>query len=253
MTKAKILVVEDEEITAADIQERLIRFGYNVPAVAISGREAIKKAEEIRPDLILMDIVLKGEMDGIEAAEQIRSSFDIPIVYLTVHADKKTLKRANITEPFGFLTKPYHDNQLYAIVEMALFKKKSARTVQSKGKLFENQIAKLFRMIGYEMKQNVGILGHQIDIILTYIQPGSIITRTAIECKYVEKGNLKKNDVSKNITALVDLRNNKKVHNTIVITTNGFAKDVWDSARANDIQLLTLEEFQLHTLRRHFK
>ena len=96
MAKTQIGVVEDE--IAMDIQDRLELLGYSVPAVASSGQEAIRKAGQIHPDLVLMDIVLEGDMDGVETAEQIKNRFDIPVVYLTAYADKRTLQRAKITE-----------------------------------------------------------------------------------------------------------------------------------------------------------
>ncbi|MFQ5616738.1 MAG: response regulator, partial [Anaerolineales bacterium] len=103
MVKGQILVVEDENIVAMDIQNRLRRLGYAVPAVVSSGEEAIDKAAETHPDLVLMDIKLKGEMDGVAAAEQIRARFGIPAIYLTANADEATLQRAKITQPYGYL------------------------------------------------------------------------------------------------------------------------------------------------------
>ena len=120
--KTKILVVEDERVSAEDIKMSLQRLGYSVSGMAVSGEEAVRKAEEMRPDLVLMDIVLKGEMDGIEAASAISSRLDIPVVYLTAHADKKTLARAKITEPFGYILKPFDDKDLQTNIEMALYK-----------------------------------------------------------------------------------------------------------------------------------
>ena len=122
MAKTQILVVEDKGIVAEDIQRSLQALGYGVSGVASSGEEAIKKAEETRPDLVLMDIMLQGELDGIEAADQIRSRFNIPIIYLTAYADDKTLERAKITEPFGYIIKPFEDRELHTTVEMALYK-----------------------------------------------------------------------------------------------------------------------------------
>src|SRR5659263_614295 len=104
MTEGKqILVVEDEIITAMDIQQRLKNLSYNVPVVVSTGEEAIKKVKENNPDLVLMDINLYGEMDGIEAASQIHSFSDIPVIYLTAFSDDKTLERAKITEPYTCL------------------------------------------------------------------------------------------------------------------------------------------------------
>ena len=109
MKTIQILVVEDERIVADDIKMSLQRLGYDVSGMTSSGEEAVKKAEEINPDLVLMDIVLEGKMDGVESASIIRYRFDIPVVYLTAYSDKKTLERAKVTEPFGYILKPFKD------------------------------------------------------------------------------------------------------------------------------------------------
>ncbi|MGH7258777.1 MAG: response regulator, partial [Nitrospiraceae bacterium] len=96
MEPANILVVEDEPIVAKDIQLSLRRLGYRVPATATSGEEAIRKAKESHPDLILMDIVLKGKMDGVETVQHIRKQYDVPVIYLTAYADDHTLERAKV-------------------------------------------------------------------------------------------------------------------------------------------------------------
>ncbi len=127
MAKSKIMIVEDEWITADDIKTSLQSLGYTVTSMVSSGEEAIQKAEEDRPDLVLMDIVLKGEMDGIEAANQIRSLFNIPIVYLTAYADEKVLERAKITEPFGYIVKPFINEDLKITIEIALYKHKAEK------------------------------------------------------------------------------------------------------------------------------
>ncbi|WP_413262175.1 EAL domain-containing protein [Floridanema flaviceps] len=122
MEPAKILVVEDEGIVAIDLQTTLEDLGYIVTAVVDSGEMAIEKAKETQPDLALMDIRLAGELDGIQAAEIIRSEFDIPVIYLTAYADKETLKRARLTLPFGYLIKPFEERELQTTIEMALYK-----------------------------------------------------------------------------------------------------------------------------------
>ena len=118
----RILVVEDEIIIAEDIQKKLKKMGYVVPAIVASGEEAIKNIKVNIPDLILMDIVIHGKMDGIETAGQIHSLFDIPVVYLTAYTDEKTLERAKITEPFGYLIKPFKERELQITIEIALYK-----------------------------------------------------------------------------------------------------------------------------------
>ncbi len=112
MSKAKILVVEDEIIIARDIQNKLKQLGYDVPAVASSGGKAIQKASEMSPDLVLMDINLNGDMDGIAAAEQIRIRFNIPVIYLTAYSDEATLQRAKVTEAHSYIIKPFQIKEL---------------------------------------------------------------------------------------------------------------------------------------------
>lgn len=115
-----ILVVEDERIIACDIRNFLERSGYNVSAIVAYGEHAIQKAEALEPDLILMDVMLKGEMSGIEAAEEIYSRFHIPVVYLTAYSDENTLAKAKHTQPFGYILKPFDETQLITTIEIAL-------------------------------------------------------------------------------------------------------------------------------------
>lgn len=122
MEKARILVVDDEIIIARDLEARLKNMGYEVVAIAASGAEAIQFAGEYLPDLILMDIVLKGELDGIEAAAEVRKRFSSPVIYVTAYTDDRTLERARITEPFGYIVKPFLEREVKANIEMALYK-----------------------------------------------------------------------------------------------------------------------------------
>ncbi len=122
MTKARILVVEDERITAEDIKAGLELAGYKVPAICSSGEDAVRQAARLEPDLILMDIKLKGKMDGIEAAGEIRKVQDIPIIYLTAYSDEKTVERAKVTRPSGFLSKPFEKRQLHVAIEITLYR-----------------------------------------------------------------------------------------------------------------------------------
>lgn len=122
MAKAHILIVEDESIIALDIKSTLENLGYAVIAIVPSGAEAIRIAGEEHPDLVLMDIRLKGDMDGVQAAEQIRADYDVPVVYLTAHADDATLQRAKVTQAFGFILKPFEDRELHTTIEIALYK-----------------------------------------------------------------------------------------------------------------------------------
>ncbi len=120
MAGRHVLIVEDEAIIAEDLRGSLEQLGYDT-AVAHTGEEAIRKAKERCPDILLMDIVLGGERDGIETAHSIRDFCDSPLVYLTAYSDEKTLERAKITEPMGYILKPYEERELRAVLEMALY------------------------------------------------------------------------------------------------------------------------------------
>lgn len=128
--KSRILVVEDERIVAEDIEKSLDNLGYSVAGLAASGREAIRMAKDTNPDLVLMDIVLRDEISGIEAAETIYSQFGIPVVYLTAYADEKTFDRAKRSEPYGYILKPFNDRELQTTIEMAIYKHRMERRVK---------------------------------------------------------------------------------------------------------------------------
>ncbi|MBU0485533.1 MAG: response regulator [Proteobacteria bacterium] len=127
MAKTKIMVVEDEWIIANDIKDSLIEMKYMVTSIATSGEEAIRKAEEDRPDLILMDIVLKGEMDGIDAAKNIYDKLGIPIIYLTAYVNEYLVEKAKNSEHFGYLLKPFKDKELDIAINMAIHKAKKEK------------------------------------------------------------------------------------------------------------------------------
>ncbi|KWT82510.1 hybrid sensor histidine kinase/response regulator [Candidatus Magnetominusculus xianensis] len=124
MSKKKVLIVEDEIIIAKDIQKCVEDLGYVVTGAVPTAREAFMKIEQRRPDLVLMDIMLQDGIDGVEAASQIRKKYDIPVIYLTAYADEKMIERAKITEPFGYLLKPFEDKELHINIEMAMYKHK---------------------------------------------------------------------------------------------------------------------------------
>jgi len=127
MTRAQILVVEDDSIIVMELEDRLYGLGYIVCATTAYGEEAIEKAAELGPDLVLMDIRLKGAMDGIEAAAEIRQRYDIPVVYLTAYADSDTLQRAQVTEPYSYIIKPFEERELHIAIEMTLYKHRMER------------------------------------------------------------------------------------------------------------------------------
>ena len=123
MAPKKILLVEDDDIIAKVENWRLKNLGYEVAGRAVSGAEAVDLVAKTRPDLVLMDINIQGEMDGIETAKRIKKQFSIPVVYVTSHSDGPTLDRAKATQPDGFIVKPFEDNDLRVGIELALKKK----------------------------------------------------------------------------------------------------------------------------------
>lgn len=130
MASARIMIVEDESIVAKDIQNSLAGMGYTVAGIVACGEDAVRRAGELKPDLILMDVMLKGAMDGIEAAERIRREHAVPIIYLTAYTDDDTLRRAKVTEAFGYLLKPFEDRELRTTIEMALYKHSMERKLR---------------------------------------------------------------------------------------------------------------------------
>src|SRR3990167_5530542 len=129
MTKANVLVVEDEFIVSKDIQSSLKKLGYNVIGAAPSGEKALELLAEEQPDIVLMDIMLKGEMNGIQTAEIVRVEYAIPVIYLTAYADEATLAKAKVTEPYGYIIKPFKEIDLHTSIEMALYKHSKEREI----------------------------------------------------------------------------------------------------------------------------
>ena len=122
MVRDRILVVEDEGLVALALKRSLEGLGYEVPATAADGEEVIEKTAEVSPDLVIMDIRLKGDVDGIDLGDWLRQTYRIPVVYLTAHSDEHTLERAKRTEPFGYIVKPFEERELRSTIEIALYK-----------------------------------------------------------------------------------------------------------------------------------
>lgn len=172
MAGEHILVVEDEGIVAKDLQHRLSRCGYQVPTVVDTGQAAIDQVDADPPDLVLMDIMLKGDMEGTEAAEKIQKRFGIPIVYLTAYSDSATLDRAKSAEPFGYILKPFKEQELQSAIEIALSKHQAEQEKQR----LQAQLARTKRMesVGY---LSMGI-AHNVNNALQTILGSIELART---------------------------------------------------------------------------
>jgi PAS domain S-box-containing protein len=161
MSNAKILIVEDEKIVAKDIEHRLRRFGYEVTAIVSTGEEAIQKAVETKPDLALLDIRLYGETDGIEVAEEIRDRLRIPVVYLTAYADEEMLRRAKLTEPFGYLVKPFGERELHSTIEVALHRHAMERRLQESEQWLQTTLMSIGDgVIAVDVEERVRSINH---------------------------------------------------------------------------------------------
>jgi PAS domain S-box-containing protein/putative nucleotidyltransferase with HDIG domain len=161
MPKVKVLVVEDESLVARDIQNMLRSLSYEVLGVVASGEMALQKASKSAPDLVLMDIVLKGDIDGISAAEKLWEEFSIPVIYLTAYADETTFQRAKLTKPFGYLLKPFEERELQTTIEMALYKSKMELKLRER----EEWLSTVLKSIGD------GIIATDQDGLITFMNP----------------------------------------------------------------------------------
>lgn len=169
MKNAKIMIVEDEAIIAKDIQNRLKKLGYAVVGVVSSGEEAIHKAAETFPDLILMDIHLKGNIDGVEAARQIRNHLNVPIIYLTAYADDSTLERAKVTEASSYLLKPFKERELYTNIEIALAKHQiETKKTLDKEKKLDDLKASFITTASHEFRTPLAIISSSAGILEGY-------------------------------------------------------------------------------------
>lgn len=169
MLEVKILLVEDESIEAMDIKRTLESFGFKVPYVASSGEEALEKAIEIMPDLILMDIIIRGQIDGIDVASKIKK-LNIPVIFLTAHREDDTIERAKLTEPYGYIVKPYDGTELKHVIKLAIYKNKMEQEFLDS--IIENIPNMIFiksaDQLNFEMINKAGeqLLGHLKEKLL---------------------------------------------------------------------------------------
>ncbi|MHC4943732.1 MAG: ATP-binding protein [Planctomycetota bacterium] len=163
MCPRRVLIVEDEFIVAESIRNKLEELDYHPLEAVLSGEEGVQKAGEHRPDIVLMDIHLRGEIDGIEAASQIRNRFDIPVVYLTAFTDQETLQRAKLTQPYGYVIKPFETRELHTIIEMAIYKHETEQKLRET----EQRLAATLKSVGD------GLITTDAEGIINFLNPAA--------------------------------------------------------------------------------
>lgn len=174
-TQSRILIVEDENITAMELRMHLEEWGYEVIAIASSGDHAIRLAVEQNPDLVLMDINLKGELDGVETAEELQCSLHVPIIYMTAYSDQETLSRARITAPYGYVLKPFDERELRIVIEMTLYKHKAESELKRHRDHLEEMVTERTRELelsNQQLKQEIA-RREQVEVALKKAQAGA--------------------------------------------------------------------------------
>lgn len=189
MSAAKILVVEDEALTALEIQSKLELWGYEVIDIVSSGEDAVEKALEMKPDLILMDIMLRGDISGIEAAKLIKEKMDISLIYLTAYCNPETFQGAKITQPHAYLIKPFEENELKFAIEMAFY----GHSVQSK--LIKSEA--LYRNLAENAEDMIFVINNDFTVSYANISALKYLKRSISEVRGMLIEQLFPEDVAK--------------------------------------------------------
>jgi DNA-binding LytR/AlgR family response regulator len=214
MAKISILVVEDEIIVSKDIQNSLKKLGYSIAGSAASGEKAIEAALKEKPDLILMDIMLKGKMNGIEAAEKIKESLNIPIIFLTAYAEDATLSKAKLVEPYGYILKPFKEIDLKTAIEVAIYKhSKEIEVIRERDLLFQIVENKEDNEFVFIKSKSKFVKINIVDISLIEALKDYVIIHT-------KEGKFTVHSTMKDIEKKFDFENFFRVHRSYIINTN---------------------------------
>lgn len=230
MAKVSILVVEDESIVARDIQQSLKKLGYEVLDICGTGEDAMAKAEQLKPDLILMDIMLKGAIGGIEAADYIRSKFNIPIIFLTAYADSSTVAKAKVTEPHGYIIKPFKEIDLQTNIEIALYKHEKSNQAKKERDFLYSLVEAQNAKEQIFVKANMKLVKINIKDIFYIEALKDYVTIVTKNNRYVIHSTMK--DIEKKISSLDFVR----THRSYIVRI--------DKIAAIDHHVIVLEEIQ---------
>jgi PAS domain S-box-containing protein len=194
---AHVLVVEDENIVALDIAQTLIAGGHTVPTTAATGEDAIRSVAEARPDIILMDIRLRGEMDGIETALRIRNVADVPVIFLTANADVDTIVRAKLVQPFGYVVKPFNDRELRSAIEVALYRHAIDRQLRDRERWFSTTLRSIADgVIATDCELRVGFLNPVAERLTGWSAPEALGRPVSQVCPLRDERTRERVDVS---------------------------------------------------------
>lgn len=213
MAQISVLVVEDEIIVSKDIQNSLKRLGYTIVGSAASGDKAIEVALKENPDIILMDIMLKGEMNGIEAAEKIKEKMSVPIIFLTAYAEDATLSKAKMVEPYGYILKPFKEIDLKTAIEVAVYKhEKEAEVIKERDFLFQLVESKEDNDFVFIKSKSKFVKINISDITLIEALKDYVIIHTS-------EGKFTVHSTMKDIEKKFDFENFFRVHRSYIINT----------------------------------
>ncbi|MCF7740629.1 MAG: response regulator [Candidatus Marinimicrobia bacterium] len=194
--KAKILIVEDESVTAMEIEDKLTSLGYNISGIVSSGEQALQKVKNDEVDLILMDIKLKGDLDGIETAKIIHKEHNLPVVYLTAYADEGMMQRAKTTEPYGYLLKPFKEREVQTQIEIAIYKNKMEEELYKIDKL--ESIGVLAGGIAHDFNNLLTIIMGNIQLSKMYTTSEEVLEKL----QETEKASMRAKDLTQRLLSL---------------------------------------------------
>ncbi len=227
----KILVVEDEAVISLRLKKRLAKMGYDVPAIAYSGEDAVEKARRFKPDIVLMDVMIPDKVDGIEAAKIMKAELNIPVIFLTAFSEDKIIERAKQVEPFGYLLKPFQDREIKAAVEVALYKKEMQEKLQKAHDELDQRVKertaeldnalKIIKRSEQELSQRKSTLERLNTELFEVNQALSVLARNID----IEKDTLEK-------------RVSQAVNTKIMPIIKGLQKDVYCRKRLADLEVL---------------
>lgn len=233
MATAKILIVEDESIIALDIKNSLEKAGYDVVDTAACAEEALDRAAHLEPDLVLMDIRLQGDIDGVETANQIRQHFHLPVIYLTAHADDNTLQRAKISEPFGYILKPFEDRELITTIEIALSRHKAEsamREALEREREFNELKSRFISVVSHEFRNPLNTILFSSELLqryndrITEDKRDTYLQRIQVSVKRM-------NQLLTDVLTVGEAEAGKLQYNPVPLDLVKFCQDIVDEAR----------------------